>query len=62
MKSHYFEVYIEYSKEDYGFVATSPQISGLSAFGATIDEAMMEFGTALSAYMEVQIEDAAKNT
>ncbi|MFH2041830.1 MAG: type II toxin-antitoxin system HicB family antitoxin, partial [Acidobacteriota bacterium] len=45
-------VSIKWSDEDQSFVATIPQILGLSALGATRDEALSELSIAAEAYIE----------
>lgn len=45
-------VSIKWSDEDNGFVAAIPQIRGLSAVGATREEALSELHTAAQAYFE----------
>ncbi|MFH1944226.1 MAG: type II toxin-antitoxin system HicB family antitoxin [Acidobacteriota bacterium] len=52
-------VSIKWSDEDQSFVATIPQIHGLSAFGATRDEAMSELSIAADSYFEA-LEAAGK--
>lgn len=44
-------VSIKWSDEDNGYIATVPQLPGLSAFGATREEALSELDTAANAYM-----------
>lgn len=43
---------IQWSEENGGFVATSPEFPGLSAFGETRAEAINEAETALSLFIE----------
>lgn len=45
-------VSIKWSDEDNGFVATIPQIRGLSVVGATREEALSKLHTAAQAYFE----------
>ncbi|MBU4494999.1 MAG: type II toxin-antitoxin system HicB family antitoxin, partial [Acidobacteria bacterium] len=45
-------VSIKWSDEDQSFVATIPQMMGLSALGATRDEALSELSIAAEAYFE----------
>ncbi|MCJ7681532.1 MAG: toxin-antitoxin system HicB family antitoxin, partial [Candidatus Aminicenantes bacterium] len=45
-------VSIKWSDEDQSFVATIPQIHGLSAFGATRDEALSELRISADGYFE----------
>lgn len=52
-----YSVAIQWSNEDEGFIATSPELEGLSAFGETQEEAFMELETAKSVYMEVFEDD-----
>ena len=57
---HYFEVFVGYSEEDKDYMAHSPQVKNCSGFGSSITEAMMEYGTALSLMMKVDLEEAEK--
>ena len=52
-----FSVSIQWSNEDEGFIATSPELEGLSAFGETQEEAFRELETAKRGYMEVFKDD-----
>lgn len=47
-----YRIHIRYSAEDAGFIATVPELSGCSAFGATIDEAAREVQEAAEAWIE----------
>jgi antitoxin HicB len=47
-----YSVTIQWSEEDDGFIATSRELPGLSAFGAAPSEALREFSTAADAYLE----------
>jgi predicted RNase H-like HicB family nuclease len=52
-----YSVSIQWSNEDEGLIATSPELEGLSAFGETQEEAFRELETAKSGYMEVFEDD-----
>ncbi|WP_319410142.1 hypothetical protein [uncultured Desulfosarcina sp.] len=52
-----FEVTIAFSAEDEGYFASSAQIPGCSAWGPTVEYAILEFGFALHLYMQTMIED-----
>ncbi len=43
---------LQYSEEDGGYIALSPEFSGLSAFGVTPEEAIREAETALELFIE----------
>jgi len=43
---------VVWSDEDGGYIATSPEFAGVSAFGATVAEAIEELETALGAAVE----------
>lgn len=47
---------IKYSSEDEGFIATCPEFPGLSAFGETEEEAVIEARIALGGFIESYIE------
>jgi len=47
-----YSLRIQWSEEDDGFIATSKELPGLSAFGAAPDQALREFLTAAKAYLE----------
>ena len=51
---------IQWSEEDGGYIATIPELSGLSAFGITRKEALQELEMAKSAYLEVFKEDGCE--
>ena len=52
-----YSIAIQWSKEDSGYIATIPELSGLSAFGTSREEAMQELEIATEAYLEVLKED-----
>jgi predicted RNase H-like HicB family nuclease len=52
-----YSVMIRWSDEDEGYIATSPELSGLSAFGDTPEEALSELKIARNGYIEVFQED-----
>jgi predicted RNase H-like HicB family nuclease len=52
-----YSVMIRWSDEDEGYIATSPELSGLSAFGDTPEEALGELKIARDGYLEVFKED-----
>jgi len=47
-----YSVSIKWSDEDEGFIATVPELEGLTAFGKTQGEAMAELDVAADAYLE----------
>lgn len=47
-----YSVCIKWSDEDEGFIATIPELEGLSAFGKTQREALAELEVAADAYLE----------
>lgn len=51
---------IQWSEEDSGYIATVPELSGLSAFGVTKEEALRELEVAKEAYLEVFKEDGCE--
>ena len=52
-----FDVTVAFSGDDDGYIASSPQIKGCSAFGSTIEEAVHEFAVALQLYTKTMLED-----
>lgn len=52
-----YSVVVQWSDEDEGFIATSPELEGLSAFGDTQNEAYKELMIAKDGYIEVFKED-----
>jgi antitoxin HicB len=53
-----YSVVIQWSEEDDGYIATIPELSGISAFGVTREEALQELEVAKDAYLEVFKEDS----
>lgn len=49
---HVYSFRLKYSLEDQGYIATLPEISGLSAFGESPEEAITESQQALQLYIE----------
>ena len=47
-----YSVCVKWSDEDEGFIATVPELEGLSAFGKTQGEALAELEMAADAYLE----------
>lgn len=47
-----YSITLRYSTDDEGYVATSPEFPGLSAFGTDPEEALNEAQTALSLFVE----------
>lgn len=43
---------IVWSDEDGGYIATTPELEGVSAFGKTLEEALTELGIARDAWLE----------
>lgn len=50
-------VLIQWSEEDQAFIAISPELEGLSAFGSTYEEAARELSIAQDLYLETLKED-----
>lgn len=44
---------IRWSEEDQAYMATVPELPGLSAFGGTEEEALRELGVAQEAFLDV---------
>jgi antitoxin HicB len=55
-----YSMVIQWSEEDNGYIATIPELSGLSAFGVTREEALQELEVAKEAYLEVFKEDGCE--
>lgn len=55
-----YSMVIQWSEEDDGYIATIPELSGLSAFGITREEALQELEVAKEAYLEVSKEDGCE--
>jgi predicted RNase H-like HicB family nuclease len=51
---------VQWSDEDNGFIATIPELPGLSAFGNTRDEALEELMIAKGAFLKVYKEDGCQ--
>jgi len=47
-----YSIFIKWSDEDNGFIATVPELRGLSAFGSKQSEALSELKIAAKAYLE----------
>lgn len=47
-----YSISIKWSSEDEGFIATVPELTGLSTFGETPEEAISELKIATEAYLE----------
>jgi predicted RNase H-like HicB family nuclease len=47
-----YSLQIKWSDEDNGYIATAPELPGLSAFGKTQEEAVSELKIAAEAYLE----------
>ncbi len=47
-----YSLQIKWSDEDNGYIATAPELPGLSAFGKTQEEAVSELKVAAEAYLE----------
>jgi predicted RNase H-like HicB family nuclease len=52
MKVDRYSVRIFWSDEDDGYIAVSPELGGVSAFGETPESALAELGTARGLWME----------
>jgi antitoxin HicB len=55
-----YSVAVQWSEDDEGYIATIPELTGLSAFGVTKEEALSELEVAKEAYLEVFIEDGCQ--
>lgn len=55
-----YSLVVQWSEEDEGYIATIPELTGLSAFGVTKEEALRELEVAKEAYLEVFIEDGCQ--
>lgn len=55
-----YSVLIRWSDEDEGYIATSPELSGVSAFGESPEEALEELKAAREGYIEVFEEDGCE--
>ncbi|MBC2715672.1 MAG: toxin-antitoxin system HicB family antitoxin [Desulfobacteraceae bacterium] len=55
-----YSISIQWSDEDKGYIATVPELKGLSAFGTSKDEAFNELQIAKKAYLEVFEEDGCE--
>lgn len=52
MEDNNYSFNIRFSPEDEGYIATSPEFPGLSAYGETEDEALKEARVALEGFIE----------
>ncbi len=52
-----YSAVVQWSEEDGGFIAVVPELPGLSAFGATPEQAANELSIAKQGYLEVLEED-----
>ena len=57
--SFQYAVNLVWSSEDEGYVATVPELPGLSAFGETVEEAAREAACAAEAFVEVLAESGS---
>ncbi len=55
-KAQKYSFRVQYSEEDGGYIALSPEFPGLSAFGETLEEAIRESETALELFIEAYSE------
>ena len=55
-----YSILLQWSKEDKAYIATVPELPGLSAFGSSPDEAIKELSIAQELYLEVLQEDGYK--
>jgi len=55
-KAQKYSFRVQYSEEDGGYIALSPEFPGLSAFGETPEEAIRESETALDLFIEAYSE------
>lgn len=52
-----YSLVVQWSEEDGGYIATIPELTGLSAFGVTKEESLRELEVAKKVYLEVFKED-----
>lgn len=52
-----YSLIIQWSEEDQAYIAISPELNGLSAFGSTYEEAAKELSIAQELYLETMKED-----
>lgn len=52
-----YSALLQWSEEDNAYIATVPELPGLSAFGSSQEEVAMELSIAMKAYLEVMEED-----
>jgi len=55
-----YAIEIFYSKEDEGYIAVAPELSGCSAFGETEEEALNEIKTAMDLWLETARQEGRK--
>ena len=55
-----YSISIQWSDEDKGYIATVPELKGLSAFGTSKEDALNELESAKKAYLEVFNEDGCE--
>ena len=55
-----YSISIQWSDEDKGYIATVPELKGLSAFGVSKEDALNELQIAKKAYLEVFKEDGCE--
>lgn len=55
-----YSISIQWSDEDNGYIATVPELKGLSAFGTSKEEAFRELQVAKEAYIDVFKEDGCE--
>jgi len=55
-----YSISVQWSNADNGYIATIPELPGLSAFGKTIEKALEELIVAKEAYIEVFEEDGCR--
>ncbi len=57
-KAQKYSFRVQYSEDDGGYIALSPEFPGLSAFGETPEEAIRESETALELFIEAYYEQS----
>jgi antitoxin HicB len=53
----HYSVVLQWSEEDNGYIATIPELPGLSAFGVSLGEAIKQLTVAKKAFLDVMAED-----
>ncbi|UCE36191.1 MAG: type II toxin-antitoxin system HicB family antitoxin [Thermoplasmata archaeon] len=57
---HKYAIEIFYSEEDKGYISVAPELSGCSAFGETVEEALEEIKIAIDLWIETAKKEGRK--